>query len=146
MKSYTSDSITITWKFNVEISKLWDAWTDPAYVKRWFGSDPNGTVLEALVDINNSKSFKVTFQNSNGSLYTCFGTYIDIQKFEKLSFTWSWIKKPKIVETIEVEFEKIENRTLMTFIHKNIKPGTGHNYEMGWRSTFTKLESLLEKN
>lgn len=138
-------SIQITWKFPHPPAKLWQAWTDPAIAKLWFGSDPNGKGLEAKMDVRVNGSFSVTFANSDGSEFTCQGIYKEIEPYTRLVFTWGWANQPEVDELITLEFSPDGDGTLMSFEQSNIDPSTTlHNYEEGWRSTFQKLEKALE--
>jgi uncharacterized protein YndB with AHSA1/START domain len=137
-------SIQITWKFPHPPAKLWQAWTDPAIAKLWFGSDPNGKGLEAKMDVRVNGSFSVTFANSDGSEFTCQGIYKEIEPYTRLVFTWGWENPLTSTEQISLQFTPNDHGTLMTFKQINIDANTLHNYEEGWRSTFQKLEKALE--
>ena len=46
---------------------------------------------------------------------------------------------------VTVKLKSEPNGTLMKFEHENVDTVSAHNYEAGWRSTFKKLDCLLEK-
>jgi uncharacterized protein YndB with AHSA1/START domain len=87
----------------------------------------------------------VTFANSDGSEFTCQGIYKEIEPYTRLVFTWGWENPLTSTEQIALQFTPNDHGTLMTFKQINIDSNTFHNYEEGWRSTFQKLESALEK-
>ena len=122
---------------------VWQAWTEPEMMKRWFGSDPRGHVLRASAEPRVGGSFEVTFANSDGSRYTCFGRYEELQQDAKLVFSWSWRERPGASELVRILFEPRDGGTLMRFEHVDIDPETTHNYAAGWKSTFEKLEHAL---
>lgn len=136
------NSIKIERHFSAAPQKVWQAWTNPQIVKLWFGSDPNGTVSHAVLDVRIGGSFEVTFANSDGTQYTCFGNYKEAELYKKLAFTWLWRDRPTD-ELITIRFQEEEDGTLMTFEQANIDENTSHNYEIGWRSTFEKIEKAL---
>jgi uncharacterized protein YndB with AHSA1/START domain len=138
-------SIKIERRFSQPLEKLWQAWTDPQIVKLWFGSDPNGTVLDAIMDVRVGGSFAVTFANSTGEEYTAQGIYQEVDLHKKLLFTWGWKDQPHIKEMVAVQFQADGDGTLMTFEHLDIDANTSHNYEKGWGTTFDKLEKALKK-
>jgi uncharacterized protein YndB with AHSA1/START domain len=140
------NSIKIERHFSTTLQKLWQAWTDPGIAQLWFGSDPNGTVSEAILDVRIGGAFAVTFANANGDAYTAQGIYREIELHKKLAFTWGWKNQPHIKESVVVQFQEEDNGTLMTFEHLDIDANTSHNYEIGWRSTFDKLEKALDRN
>lgn len=139
------NSIKIERHFSGTPQKLWSAWTDPGIVKLWFGSDPNGTVLDAVLDVRVGGAFAVTFANFTGEEYTAQGIYQEVAPDKKLAFTWGWKNQPHIKESVAVHFQAEGDGTLMTFEHLDIDANTTHNYEIGWRTTFDKLEKALKK-
>jgi len=146
MPTESHHSVQISWNFSRPPAKVWQAWTDPAIAKLWFGSDPNGKVLDAKLDVQVNGSFSVTFVNSDGTEFTAQGIYKEIEENSRLVFTWGWANQPEVNELITLEFSPEGDGTLMTFEQSNIDATTSmHNYEEGWRSTFQKLERALNK-
>ena len=143
MQSTSSDNMTIIRSFSEPPKSIWRAWTDPEIVKLWFGSDPNGKVLSADLDVKMDGRFEVSFVNSDMHGFTCYGRYLEVDPYQKLMFTWSWKEQPEIEELVTVLLESTRDGTRMTFVHSNIDPRTAHGYEAGWNSTFDKLEKAL---
>ena len=143
MQGSSSNSLQLEHHFLHPPSKVWQAWTDPAVVKMWFGSDPNGIVLDATLDVRVNGSFRVKFSNSDGTEYIAKGIYKNVETNRKLSFTWGWEDRPSIIESISLEFKGETQGTVMSFTHHDIDKDTAHNYAEGWRSTFKKLEKVL---
>jgi uncharacterized protein YndB with AHSA1/START domain len=137
------NSIKIERHFSQPIEKVYEAWTNPQIVKLWFGSDPNGTGLDAVLDVRVGGAYAVTFANSTGEEYTAQGIYQEVELNKKLALTWGWQDEPHIKEMVTVQFQAEGTGTLMTFEHLDIDANTSHNYEKGWRTTFDKLEKAL---
>ena len=144
MDKESSNSIRIIRRFVEPPIKLWQAWTDPKLVRLWFGSDPNGVVLQAQMDVRVDGEFEITFANFNGTEHTCYGVYREVRPISKLFFSWSWKKTPNFEEMVSVLLQENQSGTLMTFEHSNIDPNTSHGYEVGWSTTFEKLERALK--
>lgn len=143
MQTQPQNTVTIPWHFDAAPEKVWQAWTDPQIVMQWFGSDPNGSVPHATLDVRLGGTFEITFANSDGSQFTCTGRYTEVQPHQKLAFTWSWISSLDVVEFVTVVLHEDPNGTQMDFEIANIDPATAHNYEPGWKSTFEKLARAL---
>jgi uncharacterized protein YndB with AHSA1/START domain len=137
-------SIFLDTSFNTSIERVWEAWTNPIRVMNWFGSDPNGKVLEAELDVRPGGYFEVTFQDSDSTKHTCSGTYNEVEKPNKLTFSWQWKSEPGFDSFVIVLLTSEGNSTTMQFEHKNLGNGSKHNYTKGWESTFSKLERLLD--
>src|SRR5438876_6290076 len=140
MNNSPGDTIFIETKFAATAEKLWSAWTNEDMVMQWFGSDPNGKVLHASLDVQSGGSFEVTFRNSNGTEHTCSGVYKEVQPYKKLSFTWMWKSEPGVESFITILLAPNGNDILMLFEHVNVGYASAHNYVEGWQDTFRKLE------
>lgn len=140
------NSVKLDIHFQSSAADLWNAWTDPYLVKKWFGSDPAGTVLHAMTNVKPSGIFSVTFADSDGTQHTCTGTYSDIKLHVQLSFTWEWKSEPGHVSRVNVSFTPDKEGTLMKFEHSNLHPDSLHGYQGGWKRTFEKLKSALNEH
>ena|SRR5438552_2281126 len=143
MKAKDSDIISIKTKLSAPVEEAWRAWTEPLLIMKWFGSDPDGIVLNAALDVRPGGHFEITFKDSNGTQHTCSGIYEDVQKYNKLSFTWKWKSEPGVQSFVTVLLSPENNVTLMQFEHAHIGYGSAHNYLQGWKNTFLKLEHIL---
>jgi uncharacterized protein YndB with AHSA1/START domain len=138
-----NSSVFIETTVHAAVEKVWKAWTEPAFIMKWFGSDPDGEVLKATLDVRQGGSFDVTFKDSDGTEHTCSGRYDVVQAFSKLSFTWQWKNEPGVQSFINLLLSPMGELTRMQFEHMNLAGGSKHDYTKGWQSTFLKLERLL---
>jgi uncharacterized protein YndB with AHSA1/START domain len=134
------DVATVVRDFDLAPELLWKAWTEPEYMSRWFGSDPNGRVLEAHADARVGGRFSVTFVDSDGTQHTASGEYLEVAPLSRLVFTWQWRSEPGHSSTVSVSLIPKGSGVTMRFEHAGIGYGSSHNYEHGWRQTFDKLE------
>src|SRR5260221_8502475 len=100
MSTPEKDIVTIEKIFDVPIMNMWNAWTDPSVVIKWFGSEPGGEVLEAKLDVKPGGRFKITFRNPDQTEHTCSGVYAEVVEFSKLSFSWEWKSEPGVVSFV----------------------------------------------
>ena len=140
-----TDTIIIEHLLTASIEDAWRSWTDPVYISQWFGSDPNGVVLESAVDARVGGSFEITFRDSSGLEHTCFGFYTDVKPLHSLQFTWSWRSEPGVESRVSVTLYTEGEGTQMRFVHAGVGTASAHNYDEGWRSTFEKLDRMLLK-
>jgi uncharacterized protein YndB with AHSA1/START domain len=125
------------------IEKTWEAWTDPALILKWFGSDPNGEGIKAEMDVQAGGKFEISFVDSNGTEHTCSGVYVVVEKPVELSFSWSWKSEPGVESLVTVSFIDKKKSTLMQFEHANLGSASKHDYLQGWQSTFAKLVKVV---
>ncbi|MEO5583782.1 MAG: SRPBCC domain-containing protein [Saprospiraceae bacterium] len=129
--------------FKASIEEVWTAWTDPDRVMLWFGSDPQGSVLFATLDVKLGGCFKITFKDADLTEHTCSGKYLEVLEFNKLCFTWNWKSEPGVESYITIVFQAEGNSTHMQFEHDKTRTESKHAYYKGWLSTFSKLERML---
>lgn len=141
----TNDSsIFIETTFKSPVEKIWEAWTNPNLIMKWFGSDPKGKGLRAKLDVRLGGYFEITFQDSDLTEHTCSGIYDEVQVLNKLTFSWRWKNEPGDESFVVLSLTPEGKSTRMQFQHKNLSSGSKHDYAKGWQNTFSKLESLLE--
>lgn len=132
-KDINKDTVLIETTIHAPIEKVWAAWTDQNIIQHWFGSDPNGEVLHAKLDVRPGGSFEVTFKDPDQTEHTCYGVYHEVKQLNRLTFTWHWKSEPGV-------------ESFIVFEHRNVGTGSTHDYIKGWQSTFLKLERLIGRN
>ena len=139
-----SSSVKVEEHFAVTPDAVWKAWTEPGLIMQWFGSDANGTVLMADLDVQPGGKFEVTFRDGDGTEHTCFGVYREVEPFSQLGFTFTWKNEPAVESFILVRFIEDSGYTLLSLEHQNPGSAAFHNYETGWKNTLAKLRRVLE--
>lgn len=137
------DKVQLEILFCAPLEKVWEAWTKPDQIVKWFGSDPKGKGLKAELNTRPGGTFEITFRDSDQTEHTCFGTYSVVREFSNLEFSWAWKSEPGVETFVTLVFTNEGNFTRMLFSHTNLGKDSRHNYEIGWRATFLKLERLL---
>lgn len=141
----SADTIVIDTTIHYSTEEVWKAWTEPTIILKWFGSDSNGRGIKAEMEVRPGGRFEITFANSDGAEHTCFGVYIEVKKWSKLSFTWTWKNEPGVESFVTVLLNDINGDTQMKFEHAHVGTASAHNYFVGWQSTFEKLKRILDK-
>jgi len=139
------DSIILEINIHAPIQEVWRAWTDPALILKWIGSDPEGEGLKAHMDVRPGGMYEISFRGSDRVEHTCFGIYTEVKEFRKLIFSWEWKSEPGVESFVEIELTSDNDHTLMQFEHSHVGSRSMHNYVAGWKATFEKLEQLLNQ-
>lgn len=142
IKPAGNDAISIEVIINARIEKVWKAWTDPEWILKWFGSDPNGHGIKAKMDVHVGGKFEITFKDSDGTEHTCMGEYIEVEELHSLSFTWEWKNEPGVESFVSVILKPGNNNTHMEFQHRKLGTASSHDYLDGWKATFLKLNRI----
>ena len=135
----------IAHRFDAPPGAVWRAWTDPAEVRTWWGSDPDGVVTSAELGVRVGGRFAISFRDPGGDQHTSRGEYLRVEAPTVLEFTWSWDSEPGLRSRVTVELAAAEDgaATLMRFVHGELRGGSAHDYDPGWRRTFGKLDRAL---
>ena len=70
-KDVSKDAVFIETTIHASVEEMWAAWTEPGVIMKWFGSDPNGEVLSAEVDLWPGGNFEVSFKAETQKAILC---------------------------------------------------------------------------
>jgi uncharacterized protein YndB with AHSA1/START domain len=145
----TQDSpvLDIQRRYDAPPERVWQAWTDPQALSRWFGPGDDGSVTQADIDLRPGGAYTIAFRTPDGEEHRVSGTYEEVARPRKLSFTWAWQSTPERVSFITVRFEPRDGGTLMSFRHERFFDRAARDsHERGWRMTIAKLDRLMSCN
>jgi uncharacterized protein YndB with AHSA1/START domain len=139
-----TESISIEHFFDAPLAETWRAWTEPSIVALWWGSDPDGVVTSAALDVRSGGAFEISFRDSDGDGHTCLGEYLRVEPMAELDFTWAWRDEPDAPSRIRVVFAAEGDGTRVGFLHGELTGDSAHDYAEGWRRTFAKLDRVFD--
>jgi len=140
--------LVIDRKFAARPQMVFAAWTDPALIAGWFG--PQGLhVSELEIDLKVGGTYRIAMLNADGSPHIVGGVYREIDPPRRLSFTWAWQSDGVAgnESLVEIEFEAVDDGTLMHFRHSGFETGNvAVMHNAGWDSSFICLDDFLKSN
>src|SRR5436853_7730161 len=142
--------------FALEIKRLikaprecvFDAWTDPEQLRKWFGPE-NVQTHDLVADVRVGGKFRWDLTNSEGEKMTCRGEYRELQPGKKVVFTWQWEDDEdweNHVSIVTVELDDADGGTELRLTHEklpNEESRDGHT--RGWNSALDKFEKLVDR-
>ena len=139
--------------FDAPIEKVWDAWTKPENIKQWLS--PEGMINpEVAGELKPGGKYRIVMEGENLEVAPHSGTvivggkYLEIDKPNKLSFTWLWEGAPEETHTTKVTVllkRLTKSKTEVTLIHTGFPDeDMRQEHNRGWNSTFRKLNKCLE--
>jgi uncharacterized protein YndB with AHSA1/START domain len=135
--------------FNAPARIVFDAWTKPELLKRWWAPKSFGVALVSCeVDARTGGTYRLGFSHpSSDSLMEFFGRYIEVVPYRKLVWTNEEAGEAGPVTT--VTFEERDGRTLL--VMRDVYPSKEaldaaieSGSTMGAGETFVQLDELLE--
>jgi uncharacterized protein YndB with AHSA1/START domain len=136
-------SLRLARHFPVSPEKVWQAWTEPQALKRWFGPD-EGEVSFAKTDVRVGGRFHVVFSTLDGEEHDVSGVYREVQPHRRLVFTWAWKSTPERESLVTLTFRAAGSGTDFEMLHEqffDVAARDRHVY--GWTGSLAKLARLL---
>jgi uncharacterized protein YndB with AHSA1/START domain len=151
--------IIISRVFDAPREKVWEAWTKPEHVAKWWG--PNGfTTPVCEMDFRVGGKSLFCMRSSEGNDFWCGGVYQEIIENELIVCTDYFTDKDgnKVPPTqygmedwpketiIRVIFEDEGEKTRLTVRHEGVLPSKDRDCaESGWSETLDRLSEYVEQ-
>jgi uncharacterized protein YndB with AHSA1/START domain len=143
--------------FDAPPDLVWQAWTDPEHLKRWWGPQ-SFTAPVAQIDLRVGGKYLFCMQDPDGNQFWSTGTYKEIVPGERLVCTDSFADEHGNIVSAEsygmegfplelevvVTFEDLGGKTRMTVTHYGMPAGEmRQGATVGWNQSFDKLAAAL---
>lgn len=145
--------------FDAPRARVWQAWTDPEAMKRWWGPK-DFTAPHITMDFRVGGKYLCCMRSAEGQDFWSTGVYEEIVPMERLVCTDSFADQngnivpathygmsadfPMTLE-VTVKFEEMDGKTKMTVQHMGIP--AGEMFDMtraGWNQSFDKLADSVQ--
>jgi uncharacterized protein YndB with AHSA1/START domain len=140
-----ADTLQIERTYEAPIERVFDAWTSPEVMRRWFHGRRAWETPTAEVDLRLGGAVRVVMRDpEDGKEYGGGGHYTAIDPPNRLAFTWTWDDDP-FDSTLEVEFAESDGSTTVVLTHRHLPSVESvRNHEEGWRTCLENLAEALE--
>jgi len=142
--------LLVTRTVNAPAQIVFDAWTKPELLKRWWAPRPLGVVLfECDADLRVGGTYRYAFGRDPNNPEVFSGRYVEINPPGRLVFTQVYERMRDVGEAlVTVTFEESQGRTLLAlhqrFPSKEALDGAvASGMERGMRETFDQLDTLV---
>jgi uncharacterized protein YndB with AHSA1/START domain len=134
-------------RFRASRERVFDAFTDPEILARWFSPSPDiGTeVLEH--DLRVGGTYRLGFRFPDGSEDTVRGAFKELQPPDRLAFTWTWEAPDRhagieTIVTIVLREEGVDTEVVIS--HDRFPTHESRDrHDAGWSTTLERLDVLL---
>ena len=143
----TEDSaqvVRIERTFDAPAEDVFDAWTNPEVIERWFRPGRDWKKPSAEVDLRVGGTVRVVMRDPSGDPVEAGGEYTEIDRPRRLAFTWTFEDDPSNQQLIELEFIEQDGATTVVFVNSNISEEKRRDaqYE-GWTACIDNMERVL---
>ncbi len=138
-------SLRLTRTIRQPREKVFQAWTDPKTLTRWFGPSDEYTVVVKALDLRVGGTYTIEMRHSGGNVHRVTGKYIEVERPSKLAFTWAWETNPAAGETlVTLELLSRGKETEMVLTHERFADeATREQHQQGWTGCLGRLEEIL---
>jgi uncharacterized protein YndB with AHSA1/START domain len=140
--------LRLTHRFDAPRERVFDAWTDPELLRRWWAAGPDWDTPSAEVDLRQGGRYRLSMRNpETGDVHTVVGEYTEISRPERLVYTWAWedmAGDDGAESLVTVEFGDQGVATEVVVIQSGLTSDESRtNHEHGWRGVLSNLESRV---
>jgi uncharacterized protein YndB with AHSA1/START domain len=137
--------LVVTRTFNAPARIVFEAWTEPELLKRWWAPKSTGvTLLSCEADVRVGGSYRFEFGPDASKPMAFFGKYLEVTPHSRLVWTNDESNDGAVTT---VTFEEKGGKTLLVmherYPSKEALDGAIAGMEGGMRETFEQLDELL---
>jgi uncharacterized protein YndB with AHSA1/START domain len=145
-KTAEKTSLEIIRFINVPPTRVYDAWTDPAQLREWFGPE-NVRTRNIIADVRVGGKYRWDLTSPEGEEMSAFGDYRELVPGKKIVFTWQWDddeawENRASVVTVEL-FERNGGTELRLRQEQLPSEESRDRHNEGWNSLLHRLEEFL---
>jgi uncharacterized protein YndB with AHSA1/START domain len=130
--------------FNAPASKVFEAWTSPEVLRRWWHAEHSWETTIAEVNLRVGGAIHLVMRNpADGSEYAGRGEFTLLEPPRRLAFTWAWENEPSARQLVEVELTDHGERTTVVMTHTGLPDDETDDYRDGWQNSFDNLDVAL---
>ena len=131
-------TITIKRTFNLPLSAVWKAWTEPESMKKWWGPKEY-TCPDCSIDFRVGGKFLASLKKivNTDSFADSTGTIVPASYY-KMSGDWG------LELLVTTEFEEVDGKTNISLQHAGLPVELSDECMQGWQSSFDKLKSNMK--
>ncbi|HEY6153967.1 MAG TPA: SRPBCC domain-containing protein [Candidatus Udaeobacter sp.] len=141
-------SLEIVRFINVPADRVYEAWTDPAQLRQWFGPE-NVRTRNITADVRVGGKYRWDLTSPEGEEMSAFGEYKELVPGKKIFFTWRWDDDEAWENRTSVVTIKLFERpggTELRFRHEQLPSEESRDrHNDGWNSLLDRLEQFFSK-
>lgn len=71
-------------------TRVFEAWTSPEVLRRWWGAGPDWTSPAVEIDLRPGGRYRLSMQDPSGVVRSVGGEYVEVDPPRRLVYTWAW--------------------------------------------------------
>jgi uncharacterized protein YndB with AHSA1/START domain len=136
-------SLRVERSFDASPEEVFDAWTSPEVLRRWWAVHPQGSTPVAEVDLRVGGRYRLTMEAPDGSRHTVVGEYREVERPSRLVYSWQWeldSGERGHISTVTVAFLPRDGRTQVVLEHTELPDAESRDqHAQGWSACLAVL-------
>jgi uncharacterized protein YndB with AHSA1/START domain len=130
--------------FTATAEQVFDAWTSPEVMRRWFHVAADWETPEAEVDLRVGGQVRIVMRRPDGTTAEARGEYTLIDRPNRLVMTWMFHDDPSNEQLMDLSFTEIGGSTRVLLVNSGISTGERRDaQDWGWNGCLDQLERVL---
>lgn len=131
--------------FAASPEEVFDAWTNPVVLERWWAARPTWTSPGCEVDLRVGGRYTLRMRDDeSGEVYVVAGEYREVDRPRRLVYTWCWEGtdglRPGEVSIVSVEFRADGAGTTVVLEHSELASEESRaRHAAGWEGSLENL-------
>jgi uncharacterized protein YndB with AHSA1/START domain len=145
MSPHAASPLRLRHSFDASPEEVFDAWTDPAVLQRWWAAQPTWDSPGCDVDLRVGGRYVLRMRDDrSGEVHAVAGEYREVDRPRRLVYTWSWQGSegpdPGHVSLVTVEFHADGDGTIVELEHIDLpSEESAERHAIGWAGIFDNL-------
>ena len=124
--------------FAAPAEEVFDAWTSPDVIRRWFHCDSAWDTPVADVDLQVGGKIRVVMRRPDGTEVEAQGIFTLIDRPHRLVMTWTFDDDPSNEQLLELSFMESNGATTVLLVNSRISTDERRDEQAnGWRGAWT---------
>jgi uncharacterized protein YndB with AHSA1/START domain len=137
------DTLTVSRTVEGKRDRVFQAWTNPSEVKKWWTLGEGWTTSTVEIDLRVGGKFSYGNESETGASTEITGEYLEVEPPSRLVFTWRFPGAPSEASTITVEFHELGTQTEVVVTHAKLTPEMVLGAIEGWEAALGSLMMFM---
>jgi uncharacterized protein YndB with AHSA1/START domain len=139
-------SLRLERTFDAPPEAVFDAWTNPEVLKRWWRASAAMRTSLAEIDLRVGGAYRLSMEDPQaGTVHTVSGEYSEVIRPQRLVYSWCWEQggaETGHVSTVSVEFLGDGERTTVVLEHSGLESAQSvEQHRLGWEGCIENLQT-----
>jgi uncharacterized protein YndB with AHSA1/START domain len=144
VKAESGYMVRIERTFPAPAADVFDAWTSPEVMRRWFHCEADWETPEAEVDLRVGGQVRIVMRRPDGTEAGARGKYTLIDRPHRLVMTWTFHDDPSNEQSMDLTFSEVEGATRVLLVNSGISSAERRDgQDWGWNGCLDQLERAL---